>query len=55
MKFFVSVCAVSSEKKSELCMNNMSLEAQSRARNIIYLCLEVIEDDELFVVSNIWV
>ena len=32
-----------------------SAQAQTSARNIIYLCLEVIEDGKLFVVSNIWV
>ena len=37
MKFFVGVRAVYSEKKSESCMNNMSLKAQSKARNILYI------------------
>ena len=32
-----------------------SPQAQTGACNIIYLCLEVIEDGKLLVVSNIWV
>ena len=35
--------------------NIPSLQAQTGSRNIIHLCLEVIEDGKLFDVSNIWV